>query len=171
MHDMDDFGSFDDFLSGLPKKITVLPESIMPLGESDTHAGKMLPLVLDKDYRLVVDVAGPKYYGRGPDLVPTTAALLEAAPASGKLICVGINVVNVTANPVSLKLWLTDDAPPNDIYMFGIFGGNVPANGLWQWAGEAVLEAGVGIYGEAGAANALYAHISMRDPVSVFRTP
>jgi hypothetical protein len=168
---MDDFETFEDFLSGLPKRVTELPESIMPLGESASHPGKMLPLALDRDYRLVVEVAGPRYYGRGPVLVPTTAGVIEAAPASGKRACVGINVVNVTANPVSLKLWLTDDAPPNDIYMFGIFGGNVPANGLWQWTGQVALEAGVGIYGEAGTANALYAHISLRDPVSVFRTP
>jgi hypothetical protein len=168
---MDDFGSFDDFLSGLPKKITKLPESIMPLGESDTHAGKMLPLLLDRDYRLVVDVATPKYYGRGPVLVPATAAFLEEAPASGKTICTGINVVNVTASPVTLKLWLTDEAPPADYYMFGIFGGTVPASGLWQWTGQVALEAGVGIYGEAGTAKALYAHMSLRDPVSVFRTP
>jgi hypothetical protein len=168
---MDDFGTFEDFLSGLPKRVTELPESIMPLGESASHPGKMLPLALDRDYRLVVEVAGPRYYGRGPVLVPTTAGLIEAAPASGKRVCIGINVVNVTASPVSLKLWHTDDAPPNDIYMFGIFGGNVPANGFWQWKGILVLEAGVGIYGEAGAANALYAHVGVRDPMSNFRMP
>jgi hypothetical protein len=168
---MVDFGTFDDFLSGLPKRITQLPESIMPLGESASHPGMMLPLVLDKDYRLVVEIATPKYYGRGPVLIPTTAGVLESAPASGKTICIAINVVNVTASPVSLKLWHTDEAPPLDYYRFGIFGSNVPANGLWQWTGILVLEAGVGIYAEAGAANALYAHLSLRDPLSVFRTP
>jgi hypothetical protein len=168
---MNDFGTFDDFLSGLPKKITQLPESIMPLGESASHPGMMLPLVLDKDYRLVVEIVTPKCYGRGPILIPTTADVLESAPASGKTICIGINVVNVTSNPVSLKLWHTDEAPPLDYYRFGSFGSNVPANGLCQWTGILVLEAGVGIYGEAGVANALYAHISLRDPVSLFRTP
>jgi hypothetical protein len=168
---VDDFGSFDDFLTGLPKKITELPESIVPLGESATHPGKMLPLVVDKDYRLVVDVITPKYYGRGPVLVPTTAGVLESGPAGGKLVCVGINVVNVSASPVTLKLWLAEEAPPEDYYMFGSFGGSVLANGLWQWTGVVVVESTFAIYGEAGAANSLYAHLSMRDPRGVFRTP
>ena len=167
---MDDFGSFSDFLEGLGKRaLAKLPESIIPMGK--TSEGKMLPLQLDEDYRLLIAGATPKYYGRNPVEVPDAApGILQAGPGTNPVVmAININVVNVTASPVALTLWFDIDDPPSDYFIFGSCGGTVPANSYWQWQGELYMEGFYNIWGQAGAANALYAHVALRDSLGGHR--
>lgn len=167
---MDDFDSFSDFLAGLAKRTAAkLPDSILLIGK--TSAGKYLPFALDEDYRLLVDNATPKIYGMNPILVPTTAGKLLTAPASSNYVVVDIDVVNVTGVDVTLTLWRDNYPAPRDSLIFGICGGSVPANGYWQWTGNLALGVGYSIWGEAGSANALYAHLSYRDNIGKWRVP
>jgi hypothetical protein len=126
---------------------------------------------LDEDYRLLVEGATPRYYCHNPVEVPDTApGILQAGPGTDPVVmAININVVNVTAAPVSLTLWFDEDDPPRDYYIFGICGGTVPANSYWQWQGELYMEGFFNIWGQAGAANALYAHIALRDPLGGHR--
>ena len=168
---MDDFESFGDFLEGLSKqRVAKLPDSILLVGR--TSAGRMQPFQLDEDWRLLVLSATRKYFGRNPVEVPDAApGILEPSPAEGTNVVININVVNVTGAPVSLRLWLDENNPPSDYFMFGICGGTVPANGYWQWTGELPLQAGYSVWGQAGAANALYAHIALAAPLGSYRLP
>jgi hypothetical protein len=168
---MDDFETFGEFLDGLSKqRVAKLPDSILLVGR--TSEGRMQPFQLDEDWRLLVDCATPVYTGRNPVEIPDGApGLLEPSPDGGTIVVININVVNVTGSPVALTLWLDENDPPSDYFIFGICGGTVPANGYWQWTGELQLQAGYSVWGQAGAANALYAHISLRAPLGSYRLP
>jgi len=156
---MSDFGSFEDFIARTPR--AVLPESVLLLGYYKDGT-RYVPFLLDGDNRLVMQFVTLQYYARSPKVIPSASAgILENAPGSGTKVITNINVVNVTANPVTLKLHIAEEEATN-YNVFGICGGEVAANGLFQWEGELVLGPEA-LWGQAGTASALYATITMRD--------
>jgi hypothetical protein len=122
---------------------------------------RYVPFLLDGDNRLVMQFVTWKYYARSPIVVPTTVGILESGPGSGTRVVTNINVVNVTGNPVSLKLHV-DEEEATDYNVFGICGEDIEANSMWQWEGEIALESSH-VWGVAGDANALYAFFTVRD--------
>ena len=155
----DDFGSFEDFIARTP--MAILPESVMLLGYY-SGGTRYVPFLLDDDNRLVMQFVTLQYYAKSPVVVPNAAAgKIETGPASEARVVTNINIVNVTANPVSLKLYLAEEEALNT-NVFGICGGTVAANSLFQWEGELVVGP-ESVWGLAGAADALYATITLRD--------
>lgn len=145
-----------------------LPEDIYLRGENPT--GNIVPFILDNDERLLLKVATRIYYKTLPKRIfQASINELYAAPGDGVTRnVIGIDIVNVTASPVTCTLYWSENDPPSVYEKFGIVGGSVPANGLWTWRGELLIETR-SVWGQAGTANALYAHIQVASTENVYR--
>ena len=158
----DDFADFGDIK--IPYRRS-LPDSLLFMGE---YGNEMRAFLVDGDRRIVLGSVSQPHYGRLPVVVPTGAAgKLEEHPTSGVRNVFEINVINVTAGAVTLKLYLHDDVP-SSTKIIAANNYSIAARGLFQWQGVVTLET-KDIWGLASAANSLYAFFSVRDEVSSFR--
>jgi hypothetical protein len=139
----------------LPRRPT-LPGRITLLGQ----AGKAhLPLELDGDGRLAVQVASPMWTAGLPQGIGTAATELAAA---GEVVITSIEVVNTTAAAVSLALYFQEGLPLSGAAAFGMAGGGVPGNGRWGWRGRLASGGVKSLYAVAGAAGALVATVGLQ---------
>lgn len=155
MDDFPGFGAYGFENINLPSNATLYGRG---LGE------RYVPLEVDGGGRLVVLTSGPILLPRLPVAVPSGAAgMLEVGVSGEGRYLVGLDVVNTTANPVTLKLYyfMVDVAPP-DAFVFATGGETIAAGGVFSWRGNLRLESGGALWGLAGAATALYAHCQVR---------
>ncbi len=124
-----------------------LPTSVMLLGEAGD--GRLVPLQVDGDDRLVLGVATLKYIPRTVQLVSNSKAEIEDTP--GYLF--QVNAVNVSAGGVTLSLYYSDANPAPDTSI--VYQGSVPARSNLKI--ELMFEIGSKtLWALAGAANSIY---------------
>ena len=138
----------------------------------DIQAKRDVPLRVDSERNLLLYFAPKVYVKKRPVLIPNTGPtiLVPGPAAGGQHYLVGIDVINSTAAPVSLKLYYCpQDLTPDDTFVFATCGENVPANGLFSWRGLFMLESDGAFWGLAGAASALRAIFSVRQALGYIR--
>lgn len=155
MDDFPGFGQYDIKPAYLPNNATLYGRGV---------DGRYVPLEVDGGGRLLALTYGPILLPRLPVGIPNAAPgrLEDGASGAGRYL-VGLDVVNTTANPVTLKLYyFIKDVPPTDAYVFATAGETIAAGGLFSWRGNMRIEPACAIWGLAGAAQALYVHFQIR---------
>ena len=85
------------------------------------------------------------------DELPVAAAAIYTVPADTEAIVKSIVLVNQTAGPLTVTLWVNGNAPEN-LWLSGTT--VIPANGTAEWTGSLSLAAAETIEGlTAGGAN------------------
>jgi hypothetical protein len=169
----DEFGEFGGFggFGKLPWKATqvILPDDVFLQGENPS--GDIVPMLLDADTRLIIEVSTPIYYARSPIAITTSLTeLYEPADDGITHVITQINVVNVNAAARTFSLYWSEDDPPTTADLFAARNLSVAANSLYTWTGNLAFTYGEHtLWGQASAASSLYMHISLRAQEQVYR--
>jgi len=157
---MGEFGGFGGRgFGGLPRPRR-LPSNVLIQGTKPNKETKIL--LVDSSGRLVIVQVGPRYIDQLPVPVPATVGTLFSNASGYGRVMLGVGVINITAIPVALSLYLCGNAEtPTNSNIWGAPGVSVPAGGVWEWSGRWPIDNGDRLAGLAASSDSLIAFVSL----------